>query len=113
MLNTFYDNLSEPGVREGADKAISKTDISNMLKEKGLTRQSVASEAGVAPMTVTAAAQGKKISLASADAIAKALNVKTNAIFKIDHDMTPLSSKTIIEYHRLMTFLSYNYITAP
>ena len=102
-LNVFYENLSEPGVRDGADKATARIDLLTAMKGKGLTRQAIATKAGVAPMTVTVATQGKKISLASANVIARALDTKTNDIFKIEHDTRPLSTKTITEYHRLIS----------
>jgi integrase len=102
-LNAFYENLAEPGIREGADRAKARVDLHALLHEKSITRQAVASAAGVAPMTVTVAVQGKKIALASADAIAKALGQKTAELFKIEKDTRPLSSKTIVEYHRLIS----------
>lgn len=102
-LNAFYENLAEPGIREGTEKAIARVDLKALLEEKSTTRQAIATAAKVAPMTVTVAAQGKKIALASADAIAKAFGYKTTDLFKIEKDTRPLSSKTIIEYHRLIS----------
>ena len=102
-LNTFYENLAEPGVREGSDKAMASVDMCKLLKDKGLTRQATSASANVAPITVTVAAQGKKISLASADAIARALGCKTADLFEIERDTSPLSPKTITEYHRLIS----------
>jgi len=102
-LNAFYKNLSEEGIRASGSTALAKVDLPALLKEKGVTRATVAAAANVAPMTVTAACQGKKISLAKAEAIAKALNKKTEQIFTVEKDTTPLSDKTITEYHRLIS----------
>lgn len=102
-LNSFYENLGEPGVREGADKATSKVKLNDLLKSKHLTRQAIASVASIAPMTITAAAQGKKISLASAEAIARGLEIDVDKLFIVEHDTRPLSPKTITEYHRLIS----------
>ena len=60
-LNAFYKNLAEEGIRKGADRAQTKVDLPALFKEKGVTRAQVAALAGVAPMTVTTAAQGKKL----------------------------------------------------
>jgi integrase len=102
-LNAFYENLGEPGIREGADKAIPKTDLRAFLSKEGFTRQTVATAAHIAPMTVTVATQGKRISLESANAISKVFNRKTDELFKIERDLEPLSTKTIVEYHRLIS----------
>lgn len=59
--------------------------------------------AKVSPTTITTAAQGKKISLERAQMISTALGRQTNEIFTIEKDTTPLSSKTITEYHRLIS----------
>lgn len=102
-LNAFYENLAEPGIREGTDRAFAHIDLRALLTEKKTTRQAISTAAKVSPMTVTTAVQGKKICLASAKAIARAFDRKTEDIFKIEKDMTPLSNKTIVEYHRLIS----------
>lgn len=102
-LNLFYKNLSEAGIREAGAKAFSLIDIPALLKQKNVTRAAIAALASVSPTTVTAACQGKKISLAKAEAIAKALGKKTEQIFTVEKDTTPLSEKTITEYHRLIS----------
>ena len=102
-LNAFYKNLAEEGIRKGADRAQTKVDLPALLKKKGVTRAQVAALAGVAPMTVTTAAQGKKISLERAQMISNALGYQVNELFSIEKNTTPLSSKTITEYHRLIS----------
>ena len=102
-LNAFYKNLAEEGIRKGADRAQTKVDLPALLKKKGVTRAQVAALAGVAPMTVTTAAQGKKITLERARMISTALGYQVNKLFSIEKNTTPLSSKTITEYHRLIS----------
>ena len=54
-------------------------------------------------MTVTTAAQGKKITLERAQMISNALGYQVNELFSIKRNTAPLSSKTIIEHHRLIS----------
>lgn len=102
-LNAFYKNLAEDGIRAGADKAVSYVDFPALLKNHGVSKAALARCAGVAASTVTAAAQGKQISRKKAEAIAAALGVKLTAIFQLKQDTRPLSDKTILEYHRLIS----------
>lgn len=102
-LNSFYKNLGEAGIREGAGKAVSRVDLLGLIKSKRLSKWAIAHSANMSPSTVLTACRGKKISPAKADAIAKALGEKTADIFTIERDKAPLSSKTITEYHRLIS----------
>lgn len=102
-LNSFYKNLGEEGVREDGATARARVDLFSILKEKGLTRAATAAAASVSPNIVTTACQGKKISLAKAEAVAVALDLKIDKIFTIVRDKTPLSNKTITEHHRLIS----------
>ena len=60
-LNAFYENSGEPRIREGADKAIAKTDLKALLNKECFTRQAVATAAHIPPMTVTVTTQSKFI----------------------------------------------------
>lgn len=102
-LNAFYKNLAEEGIRKGADRAQTKVDLPALFKEKGVTRAHVAALAGVAPMTVTTAAQGKKISLERAQMISNALGYQINELFSIEKSNAPISNNTILGYHRLIS----------
>lgn len=102
-LNSFYNNLSEKGLRVNKDRAYAAIDLSELLISKGFTRDALAKAAGVSPTTITAACRNQKIKLIKAEVIAKALNKKTTDIFKIERDTSPLSNKTILEYHRLIS----------
>ena len=102
-LNAFYKNLAEKGIRKGADRAQAKVDLPALFKEKGVTRAQVAALAGVAPMTVTTAAQGKKITLERARMISNALGYQMNDLFSIEKSAVPISNNTILGYHRLIS----------
>lgn len=102
-LNAFYKNLAESGVRKGRGKAVSKADLPALFRSMGYTRAQVAQLAGIAPMTVTTAARGQSVSYPSAQAIAGALRRDASELFQIETDSRPLSNKTIVEHHRLIS----------
>lgn len=102
-LNTFYKNLSEPGIRARDGSATAKADLSALLKKHGLSRVKIAEKAGVSAATVGAAAGGKPIQEGKAAAIAQALGKQTEELFAVTKSAAPLSEKTVLEHHRLIS----------
>lgn len=102
-LNAFYANLSEEGIRQSQVKATPKKDIAKLMKEKKLSIAHLSRLSGVATSTLAPAAHGRTVSLRTAQAIADALGYKVESLFKLSQDTSPLSSKTITEYHRLIS----------
>ena len=102
-LNAFYANLSEQGVRATPDKAKAKIDLAALFKTKHLSRARVAALSGLSPMTITKAARGESINLKSAKAIVAALGKELEKSFAIEPNDSPLASKTVNEYHRLIS----------
>ena len=105
LLNAFYKNLAEPGIRLGAGTATTKIDLAAWLKENKKSRAGIAEAAGVAASTVSAAAQGKPIQEVKAEAIAKAMSKKLRDVFTVEQNMEPLADKTILAYHRLISIV--------
>ena len=104
-MNSFYKNLAEPGIRLGAGSAAAKIDLAKWLKENKKSRAGIAEAAGVAASTVSAAAMGKYIQSAKAEAIAAAMGKKFSDVFTIEQNMEPLADKTILAYHRLISIV--------
>lgn len=102
-LNAFYKNLGEQGIRADGSKAIASVDFSRLLAKRGLSKAELARRAGIAASTVSAAAQGKPIIRKKAECIAAALDLQLTDVFKLEQDTRPLSDKTILEYHRLIS----------
>lgn len=102
-LNAFYKNLSEEGIRKGAETAKASVNLRNLFQEKGITRAQISSLTGVSPITITKAMRGDRISLERAKMIATALGQPVDELFSIERNTAPLSSKTIIEHHRLIS----------
>lgn len=102
-LNMFYANLSEEGVRICQVKATPKKDIAKMMKGRKLSAAALSRSTGIAASTFAPAIHGKTVSQHTADALAAALGFKTESLFKLTKDASPLSSKTILEHHRLIS----------
>ena len=104
-LNSFYKNLSEPGIRETGGIATAKIDLATWLKANKKSRAGIARAAGVAASTVSAAAQGQPIQEVKAEAIAQAMGKRLGDVFTVEYDMEPLSDKTVLAYHRLISII--------
>lgn len=104
-LNSFYKNLSEPGIRETGGIATAKIDLATWLKANKKSRAGIARAAGVAASTVSAAAQGHPIQEGKAEAIAQAMGKRLGDVFNVEYDMEPLSDKTVLAYHRLISII--------
>ncbi len=101
-LNMFYEQMSKRNSRQTEPRAIAKIDLKALIRKKKLTLQAVADRAGINVNTVSLACRGSRILESKAAAIAKVLNTPITKIFIISRDSTPLSNKTILEYHRLI-----------
>jgi len=101
-LNAFYKTLMEKGIRTTAKRTHSKIDLGNYLKNRRITREKLAEQAGISHTTVTSACRGQQIQLDKADRIAIALGEKTEDLFVLEDNFAPLSSKTVKEYHRFI-----------
>ena len=102
-LNAFYKNLAEPGIRTGGGSATAKIDLAKWLKENKKSRASIAEAAGISAATVGVAVKGEPIREDKAEAIAKAMGKKVAEVFKVEKNSDPLSDKTVLEHHRLIS----------
>lgn len=101
----FYKNLSEPGIRETYGIATTKINLAAWLKGNKKSRASIAKAAGVAASTVSAASLRHPIQEAKAEAIAQAMGKRLGEVFTVEHDMEPLSDRTVLAYHRLISII--------
>jgi integrase len=102
-LNNFYETLSKNGIRRKQGKATAKRDIKAMLKQRNLTVKKAAELAGIGNNTLSTVCNGGAIVESKAQAIADLLEMPVNKLFKVKHDNTPFSNKTILEYHRFIS----------
>ena len=102
-LNAFYKNLAEPGLRIGGGSATAKIDLSKWLKDNKKSRAAIAEAAGISAATVGVAVKGDPIREDKAEAIAKAMGKRVADVFKVERNAAPLSDKTVLEHHRLIS----------
>lgn len=101
-LQSFYQNLRESGIKQVGSYART-TSLRQILEQKQLTREAFSHLCGVSSATISAACQGRHISIASAEKIAAGLQRPAKQIFEIHAETTGLSGKTILHYHRLIS----------
>lgn len=100
-LNNFYGQLSKPGVRTASSKAVAIKDVESILQKMKLSKSALAKETGVSPQVITAICRKQPVLKKAGEAVAKALGKDYSKLFRTEVDQTPLSTKTVLEYHRL------------
>lgn len=102
-LNRLYTKLSEPGAGTPIVRASAKIDLAAVLKERKITRDSIAKDSGVSIKAVYQAAKGNEISKQSAEKIADTLGLDFAKAFAVREEKRDLAPKTVLEYHRLIS----------
>ena len=101
-LQSFYNNLREEGVNNRGNYAVAVS-VENALEKAGRTKKYIADRAQLGINTVRKACRkGEHVSIETADAISRALNVSVQKIFIIHNGTECYSEKTILHYHRLI-----------
>lgn len=101
-INSFYQNLQESGIRNRVT-AVCKIDLQQQIGTKRGDLTAFAKKAGVSRTTVKQAVDELTISGESADAIAKALGMKTTKAFHITAHREPLAPASIMSYHHTLS----------
>ena len=101
-LLSFYNNLSEKGIRLDT-KYRCIVDFKAIVKGYKLTFKALAEKAGISEQTLTIVAKGNNISKKTATAISSALGVKLDKLFEATEEEKTLSGKTLQHYHRLIS----------
>lgn len=101
-LEQFYKNLSEPGVRQRAEYAVTNK-LPAIIKKQKISGAALARKAGVSDATIIAAKKGNHIRPAKAEVICKALDCQFNKLFALQRDDKSLTGNTIAHYHRFIS----------
>lgn len=101
-LNTLYTNLSKQGVRKGGGTATAQMDLAAHIKDRKISKASIAESAALAPSSVAAAIKGSSVKVETAEAICKALGLRLEKTFIVKEESRALSAKTVLEHHRLI-----------
>lgn len=102
-LTAFYNQLRQNGIRITSGTASPIADFRAILEQARITRQELADKSSVSPTTITSLCKGNHIAAENAIKIAAALHIEENTLFEIQADTRPLSEKTILEHHRLIS----------
>ena len=103
-LNDFYKHLAENEQKKASVRVVAKDTLLKMIAERRLSKSSLSKQAGVAASTITVVTRGESIKMSSAEAIAQALQCDWTDLFTIkDQSSSLLSTKTILEHHRLIS----------
>lgn len=101
-LLSFYNNLSEKGIRLDT-KYRCIVDFKAIVKGYKLTFKALAEKAGISEQSLTSVAKGNNVSKKTATAISSALGVKLEKLFEATEEEKTLSGKTLQHYHRLIS----------
>lgn len=102
-LNDLYAALSQKGARKGEGRAVAKIDLAAQLKARKITRVGISQSSGLSERMISAAVKGETVSLDAARAVSDALGLKLEDAFEVKGDDRPLSAKTVLEHHRLIS----------
>ena len=101
-LNELYENLGEKGIRKDG-KYLCKADLRQILKDSNQTKVAFSQKAGVSLQVIDSINKGRKVSKSSAELISVALGKPLKSIFTPVKSGERLSTKTILEHHRLVS----------
>ena len=102
-LNSFYSDLLKAGTRKSKGRATAKMDLEALCKKKKLSFVELASRSGISARNVSEAAKGRQVNEKIAAAVSAVLDVPIETAFKVERDNRPLSAKTVLEHHRLIS----------
>lgn len=101
-LNKLYEQLSKECGRKTEATAATKVDLTAEIKQRGLNKTKFAELTGVPTRAIGQACKGL-VTEATAVKIASALGGKVDKFFVIKQNTSPLSQKTVLEHHRLIS----------
>ncbi len=102
-LNSLYKDLLENGYRADTQRAVAKRGLKNTMAEMAIPKTTLAKMSGISSSTLLSALRGNTITVCKAQAIADALEMDLDELFKVQDSKVLLSEKTILEHHRLIS----------
>ncbi len=102
-LNQFYKDLAEYGVREDTSRARPRRILAKKLKALEIPKYQIAEKCHVSQSTLNAAIRGDTVRMETAKGISEALGYDISDLFTPEENTNPLSAKTILEHHRLIS----------
>lgn len=104
-LQEFYNNLREDGIEQVGAYA-KTTKLAPYMQKRGLNHRMLSEMTGVSTSTISSVCKpGGRISIESAEKIARGLKLPVEQLFESHRHTGGLSSKTILHYHRLISVI--------
>ena len=104
-LNDFYKHLAENGVRNKGAIATAKRVVKRKVSALKWPKHKIAEEAGFSHTTLNAILKGDAVKYDNAEKLAKLLGYSVCELFSVEDKFKPLSEKTILEHHRLISMI--------
>lgn len=104
-LNDLYKHLAENGVRNKAAIATAKKVVAKKVSALKQSKAATAKAAGFSHTTLNAILRGDAVTYANAEKLAKLLGYSVSELFTVEDKFKPLSDKTILEHHRLISMI--------
>lgn len=102
-LNQFYANLAEEGIRLGTERAAIRIDGMSWLKEHKISLSELSRRSRTSMDATSKFLRGKQVMVDTAKKVATAMGEDPGRLYTVTQDKTPLSTKTILEHHRLIS----------
>lgn len=101
-LLSFYENLSEGGIRQDTKYKCS-INLVEYLSKNNIKKSELSKKATVPASTITSIIQGNNVTHDTAQRLCKALKLSLKDAFTPVDINKPLSSKTVLHHHRLIS----------
>ncbi|MBQ8241689.1 MAG: site-specific integrase [Bacteroides sp.] len=104
-LNDLYKHLAENGIRNKGAIATAKKVVKKKVAALKRSKASIVKEAGFSHTTLNAILRGDPVIYANAEKLANLLGYSVSELFVVEDKFKPLSDKTILEHHRLISMI--------
>lgn len=104
-LNDLYKHLAENGIRNKGAIATAKKVVKKKVSALKRSKASIVKEAGFSHTTLNAILRGDPVIYANAEKLANFLGYSVSELFLVEDKFKPLSDKTILEHHRLISMI--------
>ena len=104
-LNDLYKHLAENGIRNKGAFATAKKVVRKKVAALKLPKCAIVKEAGFSQTTLNAILRGDSVTYANAEKLATYLGYSVSELFVVEDKFKPLSDKTILEHHRLISMI--------
>ena len=104
-LNDLYKHLAENGIRNKGAIATAKKVVKKKVSALKRSKASIVKEAGFSHTTLNAILRGDPVIYANAEKLANLLGYSVSELFVVEDKSKPLSDKTILEHHRLISMI--------